>query len=691
MTGFLMQRLGLRGKLVAVTSAVLVVCCLGLVIAMSFVSSATLTQQAHEQMAQLVSKTAEGLDLWISSRERDALQLSELEVLVAAAKGSHRQEAEQELIRIQRRSPFYENVFITNEKSDEVVDSIGGKSVGVHLESVCPDNVQHTRQGQTWVGQPLKSPASGRPVVLISAPLMEGSKIVGILGTPLALSEFADRFVAKSRIGQTGYLYVLDSQGTVLAHPDPSLIMSPNLRNLDSTREMLSRDNGRLSYTYEGIAKTAEFRRASNGWLIVAVVPDDELFASARKTQMYLILFAFLVLTGTVAAVWFLTGRSLRPLTGVVAMLEDIAQGEGDLTKRIPITSHDEIGELSHWFNTFIEKLQEIIQRVAENAHQLASASEELAASATQMARGIDCQENQATQVATAVQEMSASVAEVSDNTTKAADSAHKAADIALEGGEIVNDALISMRAIADSVTATAGKIEELGRSSGQIGKIIAVIDDIADQTNLLALNAAIEAARAGEQGRGFAVVADEVRKLAERTTKATKEIAQMIETVQRETGTAVSQMQAGTKQVEVGVATTSRAGSSLKAIITAAQQVGDMISQIATAATEQSSTAEQISSNVEQIAKITHDSAAGATQSAKACEGLSNLAIDLQELVGRFKLDDRSSGGRSGKTAPTRQRTPGDARSFSEFAGNRTNGHGAVRDYPYDGPASVQ
>jgi uncharacterized phage infection (PIP) family protein YhgE len=148
----------------------------------------------------------------------------------------------------------------------------------------------------------------------------------------------------------------------------------------------------------------------------------------------------------------------------------------------------------------------------------------------------------------------------------------------------------------------------------------------------------AIEAGRAGEQGRGFAVVADEVRKLAERTSTATKEIAQMIETVQKETNGAGGQMQTGTKQVEAGVATTSKAGASLKEIITAAQQVGNMISQIATAATQQSITAEQINSSVEQIAKITHESAAGVQQSAKACQDLANLAIDLQDVVGKFK-----------------------------------------------------
>ena len=337
-----------------------------------------------------------------------------------------------------------------------------------------------------------------------------------------------------------------------------------------------------------------------------------------------------------------------RSITGaiarMVAMLQEIA-ANNLAVEDMQITSQDEIGKAGSALNSMKNNLRAIMQSIAGTAEHVASASEEISASATQTANGSETQKDQVHQIATAMQEMSATVREVSDNSNKAADSSRQATETARGGGAIVEDTLTLMRSIAGSVRETAKSVQELGNRSDQIGKIVGVIDDIADQTNLLALNAAIEAARAGDQGRGFAVVADEVRKLAERTTKATKEIAEMIQSVQTETRGAVDKMQSGTQQVEKGVEVTAKAGDALKQIIGQTEHVGEMVTHIATAATEQSSATEQVNANMEQINKLVAESAEGAQQSAKACEQLSGLALELQNLVSQFKLGQRTVG----------------------------------------------
>jgi methyl-accepting chemotaxis protein len=355
-------------------------------------------------------------------------------------------------------------------------------------------------------------------------------------------------------------------------------------------------------------------------------------------------------------------------ITNMLSVMQEIA-ANNLVVSDIEVTSQDEVGKAGIALNQMKNNLFGLIQSIARTAEHLASASEQISSSATLQAQGAETQKGQATQVAVAMQQMSSTVQEVSENSNRAAQASNQAAETAREGGLIVEQSLAKMRTIAESVSATARKVEELGKSSDQIGRIIGVIDDIADQTNLLALNAAIEAARAGEQGRGFAVVADEVRKLAERTTSATKEVAQMVQSIQSETKTAVAAMHDGTNQVQEGVQTTARAGDSLKQIIRMAEQVGEMITHIATAATEQSSATEQVNQNVDQITHLVNESAVGAQESAKACQELSGLALDLQKMVSSFKLE-RVSSRNAGQTSWNESSSGGDAAAKSFAAG---------------------
>jgi methyl-accepting chemotaxis protein len=359
--------------------------------------------------------------------------------------------------------------------------------------------------------------------------------------------------------------------------------------------------------------------------------------AEARATRWIIALgIISLVISIPVAAV--VPHSVSAEVRKMLVVIEEIA-AKNLAVDDIASSSDDELGKAGGALNRMKNNVSELIRSISGTAVLVANASEEISASATQHSQSTDAQKGQTSQVAVAMQEMSRTVHEVSENCNRAAEASRQAAETAREGGTIVEGSLARMRAIADSVSTTAQKVEELGKSSDQIGRIIGVIDDIADQTNLLALNAAIEAARAGEQGRGFAVVADEVRKLAERTTSATKEVAHMVESIQSETKTAVAAMHDGTNQVQEGVKTTARAGDSLKQIIHMSEQVGDMITHIATAATEQSAASEEINQNVTQMTRLITDSAVGAQQAARACQELSELALDLQQLVSNFKL----------------------------------------------------
>ncbi len=315
----------------------------------------------------------------------------------------------------------------------------------------------------------------------------------------------------------------------------------------------------------------------------------------------------------------------------------------GDLTARMVGDYKGNYKRLQSYTNNLGESLHRIIQEVRDAVSATASASSEISSSTEEMAAGSEEQSQQTSEVAGAIEEMTKTILENTQNASQANEASKNAGNIAKEGGKIVSATIDGMTRIAEVVKRSAQTVQQLGKSSEEIGNIIQVIDDIADQTNLLALNAAIEAARAGEQGRGFAVVADEVRKLAERTTKATKEIASMIRQIQNDTQGAVSSMKEGTQEVEAGKSLADQAGDSLRQIIEGADNVVSIITQVAAASEEQSSASEQISKNIEAISSVTEQSTAGVQQIAKAAGDLNRLTNNLENLVGKFKIKDNS------------------------------------------------
>jgi len=418
---------------------------------------------------------------------------------------------------------------------------------------------------------------------------------------------------------------------------DVAYDVSQSMVNGTADFSRLGELSAQMNQSYDGaIVSMSKFRDAQQAAFEEAFKNTDSANTSLISTGVILAVVVTILLFGT--AIPIVRGIK-QSIDDVVRSLKDIAQENGDLTVRIETKSEDEIGDLVYWFNQFMDKLQGVVRDVVEASLPLSNLAQNLRGVTEETQRTIDVQQRSATNAKQAVDTMSGSVDGVAHSAAQAASDANEATTAASEGRQIVQQTVTSIQQLAENVRETADVIARLESDSNKVGSVLDVIKGIAEQTNLLALNAAIEAARAGEQGRGFAVVADEVRTLASRTQQSTEEIQSTIEQLQNAAHSAVEVMSRGTEQATSSVETANKAGSSLETITSTIGRINQMNEQIAHNTEDQRTVAVDIVRHVDEIHERTEQTASRSGELGSMCNELADLAQHLESIAKQFRV----------------------------------------------------
>ena len=493
----------------------------------------------------------------------------------------------------------------------------------------------------------------------ISIPLKHNGKLIGVLGVDISLDNLQQLSLdgRNDLFEGNGQVSIVSATGLLAGHSQDAAQLSKKFEQVFGPQATglanQMRAGKAAEFSDNGLLQVSQSFAPVPGaqpWSVLLEVPEQVLRAPAVELNTRLdthnasanlssLLMALVAAVLGVLVIWLTARGVTRPILEVAARLKDIASGEGDLTRRLDYARKDELGELAGWFNRFLDKLQPVIADVKASVHDARGTADQSAALASQTSAGMQQQYREVDQVATASHEMSATAQDVARNAAQAAQAARGADQASREGLALIGDTTQAIEQLAGEITTSMQDVEHLAARSEQIGSVLDVIRSIAGQTNLLALNAAIEAARAGEAGRGFAVVADEVRNLARRTQDSVDEIRLDIEGLQQGTREVVEAMHSSHRQAQDSVARVEQALPALQRIGEAVAVITDMNLQIASAAEEQSAVAEEVNRNVASIRDVTESLSGQAEESAQISQALNRLANHQQGLMATFRV----------------------------------------------------